>query len=149
HLMDFEVIEPQRMAAAREHLLAMASLSGKSWDAIVAETDNDAEWLPNARQQSVVGVAVTEEMIDTWRHVMSELTALLEGKTRIPFWRKGNEGVNLKRVFTEPRRFDLVLWVQGTGAAPYLEPGDTVSPETWRNIQQVFRGEFIGFALWF
>src|SRR5690606_37285568 len=106
HLMDCEVIEPQRMAAAREHLLAMAALSGKSWDAIVAETDNDAEWLPNANQQSVVGVAVTDEMIETWRHVMSELTALLEGKTRIPFWRQGNEGVNLKRVFTDPRRFD-------------------------------------------
>lgn len=149
HLFDFEVKEPERAESARQHLLAMADLSGKSWDAIVAETDDDSEWLPNAKQESVVGVAVSAEMIATWRNVMGELKALLEGEKLIPFWRDPAQGVNLKRVFTEPKRFDLVLWIQGTAAVPYLEQGETVSPESWRGIQQVFRGEFIGFALWF
>jgi hypothetical protein len=57
--------------------------------------------------------------------------------------------VNLRRVFTEPRPFDLVLWVQGTAAAPYLENGPLTKPETWSRFQNIFRGEFIGFALWF
>ncbi|HEX6987041.1 MAG TPA: hypothetical protein VF170_16805 [Planctomycetaceae bacterium] len=149
HLFDFELKEPQRMAAAREHLLAMTDLSRKSWDAIVAETDDDAEWLPNPRQRSVVGVAVTAEMIDTWRQVMAELEDLLNGETLVPFWRGTGQGVNLERVFTEPRPFDLVLWAQGTAAAPYLETGPTTPPETWRRVTQVFRGEFIGFAIWF
>ena len=72
------------------------------------------------------------------------------GEKLIPFWRSGDDrGVNLRRVFTEPRMFDLVLWVQGTAAAPYLEKGPKTQPDTWRRFQNIFRGEFIGFALWF
>lgn len=149
HLFDFELKEPQRMATAREHLLAMTDLSRKSWDAILAETDDDSEWLPNPKQHSVVGVPVTAEMVETWRGVLAELDALLKGEKLIPFWRDKTQGVNLKRVFTEPRRFDLVLWVQGTDAVPYLEKGETTTPQTWGRVVQVFRGEFIGFAIWF
>lgn len=149
HLFDFELKDAKRMAATRGHLLAMTDLSRKSWDAILAETDNDSEWLPNPKQQSVVGVPVTAEMIETWRGMLAELDALLNGEKLVPFWRDKTQGVNLKRVFTEPRRFDLVLWVQGTAAAPYLEKGETTTPETWGRVVQVFRGEFIGFAIWF
>jgi hypothetical protein len=52
------------------------------------------------------------------------------------------------RVFTQPKDFDLVLWVQGSGAVPYLENGDVTSPETWAEFQRVFGGRFIGFAFW-
>jgi hypothetical protein len=41
------------------------------------------------------------------------------------------------------------VWVQGTAAAPYLEEGERTSFETWSRIQRIFRGGFIGFALWF
>jgi len=41
-------------------------------------------------------------------------------------------GVNLRRVFTEPREFDLVLWVQGTAAVPYLEAGEVTTPRSGR-----------------
>lgn len=149
HLLNFDLKEPERMESARRHLLAMADLSRKSWDAIVAETDDDAEWLPNPKQHSVTGVGVDDQMIATWRQVTAELDALLDGKKLVPFWRDPAQGVNLKRVFTEPKPFDLVLWVQGTAAAPYLEKGETTSPETWDRVVRVFRGEFVGFAIWF
>jgi hypothetical protein len=51
-------------------------------------------------------------------------------------------------VFTNPRPFDLVLWVQGTAALPYLEAGEQTSPETWERFQRIFRGEFVGVAIW-
>ena len=54
-----------------------------------------------------------------------------------------------RRVFTEPREFDLILWIQGTAAAPYLERGERTTPEVWDRLRRVFGGEFIGFALWF
>ena len=80
---------------------------------------------------------------------MDEAEAVLQGQKLVPFWRRGfKEGVNLQRVFTEPRPFDLVLWVQGTAALPYLEDGEQTSPETWRRFQRVFRGEFLGVAVW-
>ena len=44
---------------------------------------------------------------------------------------------------------DLILWVQGTAAAPYLEAGTVTQPEVWTRLLRVFRGEFIGFAIWF
>jgi hypothetical protein len=74
---------------------------------------------------------------------------VIRGEKLIPFWRGGFEqGMNLGKVFTEPRDFDLVLWVQGTAAMPYLEDGEKTSPQTWSEFQRVFRGEFIGFAAW-
>jgi hypothetical protein len=58
-------------------------------------------------------------------------------------------GVNLRRVFTEPHGFDLVLWVQGTAAAPYLEKGTVTDPEFWLRLNRSFRGQLPGFAVWF
>ena len=61
----------------------------------------------------------------------------------------GGRGINIRKVFTEPREFDLVLWVQGSGASPYLERGPMTKPEFWRRLMGTFRGNFIGFAIWF
>lgn len=151
HRVQFPVIQPKRLASVLSHLEATAALSRSSWKAILAETDNDREWVPNPRQTSVVGVPVTAEMIQGWMEVLDELEAILAGKTLVPFWRgvKTTRGVNLRRVLTEPRPFDLVLWVQGSAAAPYLEEGVVSSSSRWSRINRIFRGEFIGFAFWF
>ena len=151
HVLRLPVKEPARMKAVLAHLESMIALSRESWKYIVAETDNDNEWVPNPRQQSVLpGGAVNGNMVDAWMTFLDEAEAILRGKKLVPFWRFGEErGVNLRRVFTEPRTFDLVLWFQGTAATPYLEKGPLTKPETWRRLQNVFRGEFIGFAFWF
>ena len=88
-------------------------------------------------------------MVAGWHDFLNEAEALLLGEKLVPFWRgDGAKGVNLKRAFDEPRTFDLVLWIQGTAAQPYLEDGQLTTKETWVRLQGVFRGEFIGFALW-
>jgi hypothetical protein len=151
HVIRLPVKEPERMKVALAHIESMIALSRESWKYILAETDNDHEWVPNPRQQSILpGGTVNGNMVEAWMTFLDESEAILKGKKLIPFWRGGEErGVNLRRVFTEPRPFDLVLWVQGTAAAPYLEKGPVTNPETWRRLQNVFRGEFVGFALWF
>jgi len=151
HLIRFPVTEPKRMSAARDHLHAMLRQSRESWKLIQAETDDDREWLPNAKQATVVpNVRVTQEMIDGWLRFVDEGEALLEGKRLAPFWRgTGNRGVNLRRVFTEPTQLDLVLWIQGSAAAPYIEDGELTRPDVWRNLVQVFGGNMFGFAAWF
>ena len=74
----------------------------------------------------------------------------MKGKKLLPFWRSGFEGgINLREVFEDPRDFDLVLWVQGTAALPYLEEGQLTDAALWREFQRLFRGQFLGFALWF
>jgi hypothetical protein len=150
HLADFPLREPERLAKARNHLLEMVESSRKSWALIEAETDNDREWIPGPGQESVVpNVAISKERLAAWRCFLDEAEAVLNGKKLIPFWRRGvDQGVNLAKVFTEPREFDLVLWVQGSGAIPYLEHGEKTSAETWAEFQRVFGGRFVGFAIW-
>ena len=151
HQIHLPVVEPARLNATRGHLEAMITLSRSSWQFILAETDDDREWLPNPKQNTVVpNGKMTEEMIATWTNCLDEFEAILAGKKLIPFWRGDNPrlGVNLRRVLTEPRPFDLVFWAQGTAAAPYLEEGDVTSPSTWARFNRIFRGEFLGFAFW-
>ena len=142
--------EPERMKTALAHLQSTLACSQEMWTHFQAETDDDREWIPNPKQSGVVGVPVTQEMVDLWLETVEEAKLVLEGKKLIPFWRgKATRGVNLRRVFTEPSTFDLVLWVQGTAATPYLEEGELTRPETWRDINRAFGGQFLGFGLWF
>lgn len=151
HAVHLPVKEPARMQAALKHLEAMIALSRETWKRILAEKDDDREWIPNPHQaSSIPGGAVKGNMVEGWMTFLDEADALLQGKKLLPFWRKGEKrGVNLRRVFTEPRAFDLVYWVQGTAALPYLENGEKTRPETWQGLKQLFGGGFIGFADWF
>ncbi len=151
HLVRMPVKEPKRMAAALHHLEAMIAQARVMWKLILAETDDDHEWIPNPKQSSVIAnVRVTKEMVDGWLAFLDQAEELLQGKKLIPFWRGGEGvGVNLRRVFLEPRPFDLVLWVQGTAATPYLEKGPCVTKQDWDRLQRLFGGEFVTFAFWF
>ena len=151
HLLDLPVKDPERAGKAIEHFRKVTELSRQSWEHYMAETGDDREWIPNPSQEGVIpGVKVTEEMVQQWLAFLDEIDDLFAGKKLIPFWR-GNEplGVNLKRVFTEPKELSLVLWVQGTAAAPYLERGVLTEPEFWNRLMRTFDGRFAGFAFWF
>jgi len=153
HLLRMPVKEARRMSVAREHLKAVIRESRKSWELILAETDDDREWIPNPEQKQCVipGMLVSQKMVDGWKEFLDEFERLLEGKVLVPFWRASDpaQGVNLKRVFSEPTPLDLVLWIQGTAAAPYLEKGTVTKPEFWWRLNNTFRGQFVGFGFWF
>lgn len=151
HLVRFPVAEPAKLTAVLSHLEATVALSRSSWKSILAETDDDREWVPNPGQASVTGARVAPEMVKGWTEFLDEFGAILAAKKLVPFWRGTSRarGVNLRKALTEPRPFDLVLWVQGSAAVPYLEDGAVSAPETWSRLNRVFRGEFIGFAIWF
>ena len=152
HLINLPVEDPERMQSALEHFRQVPALSRQSWRAILAETDDEREWIPNPQQTPALGESfrIEQEQIDQWLAFLDEADAILEGNKLIPFWREGTEeGVNLNKVFDEPRPFDLVLWVQGTAAAPYLEEGAKTQPEFWNQLNRAFGGNFMTFAAWF
>ena len=151
HLARFPLKEPDRMKAARQHLLKVVHHSRESWKAIEAEKDDDHEWVPSSKQTGVIpNVQVSASIIRGWHSFLDEAEQILEGKKLVPHWRlAAGHGVNLKRVFDEPREFDVVLWVHGAGAVPYIEEGPSTDPETWRRLNAVFGGQFVGFAFWF
>jgi hypothetical protein len=151
HLIRFPLKDAAKMKSALEHLETMLRLSREMWQLAQQEDDDDHEWIPNPKQHGALRVNVTEEMMHGWLGFVGEAEALLQGKKLIPFWRGPDDGtgVNLRKVFTEPTPFDLVLWIQGTAATPYLEKGNLTNSRTWSQLDQVFRGQFFGFAVWF
>jgi len=139
------------MKAAHRHLEQVIQLSRESWKAIQAETDDDREWIPGRMQAGVIpGVRVTAEMIDGWHEFLNEAESILAGKKLVPHWRMNQEhGINLRRVYYEPREFDLVFWAHGAAAVPYAEKGPVATGQTWQRLERIFGGQFIGFAFWF
>lgn len=150
HLVRLPVQERERMKSALAHLEQVMKLSKESWKFILDETDDDYEWIPNPLQRGSLGIRVDEQMVSSWLEFVEESEALLAGKRLVPLWRgEETRGINLRRVFMEPRPFDLVLWVQGTAATPFLEEGDLTRKDVWTRLQRVFGGELLGFAVWF
>jgi hypothetical protein len=92
---------------------------------------------------------MTPEMIATWMRFLDESESILNGKTLAPFWRNApGQGINLEKVFTQPGDFDLILWLQGSAAAPYLEAGPVTDTQFWSTLNQVFHGQFLLYAVW-
>jgi hypothetical protein len=151
HLARFPLKEPDRMKAARQHLLKVVHHSRESWKAIEAEKDDEHEWIPNSQQAGVIpNVRVTAEIIQGWHDFLDEAEQILDGKKLVPHWRMAaGRGINMKRVFDEPRDFDVVLWVHGAATVPYVEEGPTTQTQTWQRLNAVFGGQFVGFAFWF
>ncbi|MBZ9661281.1 hypothetical protein LB523_19745 [Mesorhizobium sp. ESP-6-4] len=153
HLVNWPVIEPERRRAARRHLLEMIRLSREDWKSILAETDNDREWLPGPQQKGVnplTGLEVGEEQVQAWLATLTVAEDLLEGRALLPHFRITGKGISMKRFFDEPKPFDLVLSITGPGIAPYLESGKILTSDDFDQIQRQFSGAgFLTFALWF
>lgn len=140
HSLRFPVDEPERMESVRRHLLQTIQHSRHMWDHALSETDDDREWIPNPNQEGVLrGMDITQERVELWHDLLEETEAALKGEKLVRFWRgDSSRGINLVRVFQEPREFDLWLWMQGTAAAPYLEEGEFTRDFLWRDFEEAF-----------
>ncbi len=150
HLSKFPLVEPQRMLTVLNHMKSVISLSRESWKSILAETDNDHEWIPNPKQQSAIPqVRVTDAMVKSWLNSLDEITFILDGKKNLPFWRDEKLSIDFTRIFTEPRTFDLMSWIQGTAATHYLKKGNITDPAVWDEMFSAFGSNLFGFVIWF
>ncbi|MEM6431887.1 MAG: hypothetical protein AAF708_21800 [Deinococcota bacterium] len=148
--LSLDIDEPERLEKALDHLQETIAQSRLSWDAILAESDNDREWVPNSKQDSVVPAGIDAEMIEGWLMFLDEAEGILQGDILLPHWRVSdpNVGINFRRAFLETRNFDVILWIQGSAATPFLEEGTVTQPETWDRLNDLFNGNFVGFAVW-
>ena len=162
HTFNYELVDAKRMQHALTHLETVVKLSQESWELIKAETDDDREWLPNPNQTSTMGqLIITQDVLTGWYEFLDEVDSILQGKTLVPFWRgvringpvrgvplNDKIGINARKIFTNPTRFDLVLWMQGTGLHPYLEEGKIVDRTKWNKMMRSFRGSFFSYFFW-
>lgn len=139
-----------RVAKAHGHFLQMIAQNRAFWARVEGETDNDRKWLPNDRQVAALGVPVPPETGKMWQAVLTDAEALLTGQKLIPYWRAGDlGGINLQRVFLDPRPLDLAGWLQGWTALPYMQTGPLVSAESWSAFENMLMGDAMLFAIWF
>ena len=63
----------------------MVRLSRLSWKEILAETDDDREWVPAPKQTSraIAALPVTQEIVDGWLAVLDDIDAVLDGRKLI------------------------------------------------------------------
>jgi hypothetical protein len=135
-------------ADAYAHFLAMITENRRFWSLVEMEPDNDAEWVPNDRQVSGLGLMIPPETGKRWQAVLADAEAMLKGEALIPHWRFGGEaGINLKKLFDDPPPVDLVTWIQGEGLLPYAEKGPRVSPASWNDFERLVSGDAMLFAV--
>ena len=151
HLFRWPVVEPARLLTARQHFLTMIALSRESWASIQAETDDDHEWVPSPRQTSLFPtLRVTDQTVAGWMRFLDEAEAVLNGKLLLPHWRfDHSQGLNLRRMFEEPRTLDPVLILTGPGAIPYMEKGPLAPDSTMDTGMQMVGGGLLAYFLWF
>ena len=148
HLINWPVGDKAYLPGFRTHLKEMIALNQQMWTAIRAETDNDREWLPNAKQTSLIPeMEITDERIDAWLAMVVELDAILDGKKLIPHWRF-QKGINLQKLLESPEPFDLVLTLTGPAALPHLQDGPKTDMRIWAVMDSAFGGDFLNYAAW-
>lgn len=150
HLFHWQVADAERIASVRTDLLAMIALSRENWDRIGAETDNGREWVPNINQTGVFpNMRVTQMTRDGWMMFLDRFEEILNGELLVPHWRFPDQGVNVRRMFEEPRTLDPVLIGQGVAVLPYLEKGEMTGMGDVNAIFRLFDGGFFRYFIYF
>jgi hypothetical protein len=149
HTINWPVVDATRLAGVRQRMKAVLSYSRQNWDAILAETDDQHELVPSPKQTPMVPDAlVTDEKVAAWRATLDEADRVLDGTLLIPHWRF-KQGFDLKAYFETAKQTDLVMTLTGAGALPFLKAGEIASPAHFREIQDAFGSDWLGYAFWF
>jgi hypothetical protein len=150
------IVEPARLEQFRQHFIKVAELNRETWKSIRAETDNDHEWLPSPKQESVLRMPVRDEMIDAWLAAVTEIEALLEGKKLMFYIGKENKedmgkGINMKRLCQDPpAELEWEKIFENGPDKKYLEKGEFISFDTLFRVGRVFDNPtMVAYVAWF
>jgi hypothetical protein len=149
HTLSWPVVEPERLKRVLERGRKVIELSRRNWDAILVETDDQRELVPNPSQTAIVpdGV-VTNEIVAAWRETLDVAEQILNGELLVPHWRF-RQGFDLKAYFETARRTDLVMLLTGYDALPFLKDGPVATAESFAAANRVFGNELLGYVFWF
>ncbi len=134
--------------AARQHFLSMIAHNRIFWARLAAENDDSAEWIPNPKQTSALGLRLPPNTGELWQAVLGDAKDLLEGRKLMPHWNYGGgAGINLQRLLDDPAPVHLAEWVHGMGLLPYAEAGERIGIFNWRNFTRLVRGDSMLYVL--
>lgn len=149
HTLNWTVVEPGRLRRVLERGRTVIGLSRQNWDAILAESDDQRELVPNPSQTAIVpdGV-VSDEVVAAWRETLDVAEQILDGELLVPHWRF-QQGFDLKAYFETATRTDIVMLLTGYDALPFLREGPVATAESFAAANRVFGNEFLGYVFWF
>lgn len=149
HTINWQVVEPERLAGVLQRLQKITILSRANWDAILAETDDNRELVPSPKQTSLVpDTKVTDEVVAAWRETLDVADRVLAGELLVSHWRF-KQGFDLNAWFNGAKRFDLVMLLDGYDALTYLKDGPVASAESFAAANRVFGDQWMGYVFWF
>lgn len=150
HTINWPVIDRERLVRTRNRALAVLNLSRRNWEAILAETDDNREFIPSPYQTPVhEDMKITKQMVSAWHDALDSTERVIRGELLLPHWRFSGVGFDLNLYFEAAERTDLVLLFTGMDALPFLREGDIASAEDFASANEVFGDAIWGYALWF
>lgn len=139
--------DPIHTRAALADFRAVIAHNLVFWDRVRAETDNKREFIPNASQQSALGMLFPQDIDTAWQAVLQDASKVLEGELLIPHWRIGDgAGVNLNAWLQDPAPLDIIGVIGGSDLAPYMQAGPLVTTTAMDEFDRVTGGNFALFA---
>jgi hypothetical protein len=149
HTLNWTVEHPALLAGVLERFKRITAFSRQNWQAILAETDDNRELIPNPKQTSIIPDGrVTDEVVAAWLETLDVADEILRGELLVPHWRF-RQGVDLTAYFTSARRTDLVLLLTGYDAIPYLRDGPVADASSFAAANRVFGNDLLGYVFWF
>ncbi|MBL4812347.1 MAG: hypothetical protein JKX69_08345 [Rhodobacteraceae bacterium] len=125
--------------AAQSHFLGMIADNRRFWQSVENETDDNAEWVANARQHAATGHPILAETSASWLLALDQAEAVLTGALLLPHWRlRPGTGINLHRLLQDPPPIGFAQLVHGTGLEPIVETGTTAGLAIWQQIKPAY-----------
>lgn len=79
--LSVKVRDAKALEASRGHLLVGLGHARRCREAVLAETDDEREWLPNPKQRShAMPLSVDAALFETWAGVLDDVEALVTGR---------------------------------------------------------------------
>ena len=149
HTINWPVVEPARLRGVLTRFQSITGLSRRNWEAILAETDDNRELIPNPKQVSLVPEGrVTDDVVAAWMETLDTADKILSGALLVPHWRF-TQGFDLRAYFETATHTDFVMLLTGYDATPYLKEGPIATAESFAAANRVFGDEFLGYVFWF
>ncbi|MBI1492748.1 hypothetical protein [Halocynthiibacter styelae] len=127
-----------RVAKAQQHLLDMVDHNRNFWRLVIAETDNDREWIPNGSQQAALGIEMPQNIDEAWLAVLTDMEKMLKGELLVPFWRYApGHGIDINAWVQNPAPLNVIGWAQGTATLPYARQGEVMTGDNWIRFERM------------
>jgi len=139
-----------RIASMRSHWDEMLRQNQVFWDAVLQETDNDREWLPNPDQTGALGVSIDAQTISAWQSILDDAQGVLEGRLLVPHpLLPEGYGINVSAWLDDPGPIDLIAWIHGRAVSKYVAKGPLITQSNWLAFRRLARGNARGLAFYF